>query len=109
MMELLHRLRRQRQRDPGRSSAPPLHPGLGRQHPDRSAGVRWLLEHGADANLAWSEFGDAPLHIAAERWDVPMVELQAVISLPSCPLPRRSRRVSEGRGSGCLSHWFPCL
>lgn len=39
------------------------------------AGVRWLLEHGADANLSWDELGDAPLHIAAQRWDVPMVEL----------------------------------
>jgi ankyrin repeat protein len=43
--------------------------------PERSAGVRWLLEHGADPNLVWSEPGDAPLHIAAERWDVPMIEL----------------------------------
>jgi ankyrin repeat protein len=41
--------------------------------PERTAGVHWLLEHGADPNLAWSDFGDAPLHIAAERWDVPMV------------------------------------
>lgn len=40
-----------------------------------AAGVRWLLAHGADANLAWGESGDAPLHIAAERWDVAMVEL----------------------------------
>jgi ankyrin repeat protein len=43
--------------------------------PERSAGVRWLLEHNADPNLAWNEPGDAPLHIAAERWDVPTVEL----------------------------------
>src|SRR5262245_29912252 len=39
------------------------------------AGPRWLLEHGADASLAWSESGEAPLHVAARRWDVPMVEL----------------------------------
>ena len=43
--------------------------------PERSAGVHWLLKHGADPNLAWSESGDGPLHIAAERWDVPMIEL----------------------------------
>jgi ankyrin repeat protein len=42
---------------------------------ERSAGVRWLLEHGADANLRWKESGDAPIHVAAQRWDVPMVEL----------------------------------
>jgi hypothetical protein len=41
----------------------------------RAVGVHWLLEHGADANLAWGEFGDAPLHLAAQRWDVSMVEL----------------------------------
>jgi len=42
---------------------------------ERASGVRWLLEHGADANLAWGELGDAPLHMAAQRWDVPMTEL----------------------------------
>jgi ankyrin repeat protein len=40
-----------------------------------TSGVRWLLEHGADANLSWGELADAPLHIAAQRWDVAMVEL----------------------------------
>ncbi|PWT98272.1 MAG: hypothetical protein C5B51_29700 [Terriglobia bacterium] len=41
----------------------------------RAEGVRWLLEHGVDPNLAWAEHGDAPLHIAAERWNVAMVDL----------------------------------
>jgi cytohesin len=41
----------------------------------RAEGVRWLLERGADPNLAWSERGDAPLHVAAQRWNVAMVEL----------------------------------
>lgn len=41
----------------------------------RAHGVKWLVEHGADTNLAWGEFGDAPLHIAAQRWDVDMAEL----------------------------------
>jgi ankyrin repeat protein len=60
-----------------RGGVPPLRYILGwaANTPERSAGVRWLLEHAADPNLAWDEFGDAPLHIAAERWDVPMVEL----------------------------------
>jgi ankyrin repeat protein len=43
--------------------------------PARSAGVRWLVEHGADPNLPWSEPGDAPIHIAAQRWGVSMMEL----------------------------------
>ncbi len=46
-----------------------------RNTPERTAGIRWLLEHGADPNLAWNEPGDAPIHVAAQRWDVPMVEL----------------------------------
>jgi ankyrin repeat protein len=56
---------------------PPLRYILGwaANTPERSAGVRWLLEHDADPNLVWSETGDAPLHIAAERWGVPMIEL----------------------------------
>ena len=37
-------------------------------------GVRWLLEHGADVNLSWGELDDAPLHIAAQRWNAQMVE-----------------------------------
>ena len=39
-----------------------------------AAGARWLLEHGADANRVWSQTGEAPLHAAAQRWDVAMVE-----------------------------------
>jgi Ankyrin repeats (3 copies) len=55
---------------------PPLRYILGwaANTPERSAGVHWLLDHGADPNLVWSDFGDAPLHVAAERWDVRMVE-----------------------------------
>ena len=41
---------------------------------DSAPGVRWLLEHGADVNLSWGELDDAPLHIAAQRWNVQMVE-----------------------------------
>ncbi len=40
-----------------------------------STGARWLLEHGADPNLSWGREDEAPLHVAARRWDVPMVEL----------------------------------
>src|SRR5262245_45624437 len=38
------------------------------------AGPRWLLEHGADPNLAWGPENEAPLHVAARRWNVAMVE-----------------------------------
>ncbi len=39
------------------------------------SGPRWLLEHGADPNLSWGPDDESPLHVAARRWDVAMVEL----------------------------------
>ena len=36
---------------------------------DTPAGAYWLVDHGADTNLAWGETGEAPLHVAARRWD----------------------------------------
>jgi len=41
---------------------------------DNPAGPYWLLDHGADPNLPWGVDGEAPLHVAARRWDVPMAE-----------------------------------
>ena len=70
-LELLYRFGVNVNGIPG--GVPPLRYILGWAR--NAAGVRWLLEHGADPNLSWGEAGDAPLHVAAERWDVPMVEL----------------------------------
>ena len=61
---------------------------------DNPAGPNWLLEHGADANLAWGEAGEAPLHVAARRWDVPMVER----------LVRYGADVSRHRNDGATAH-----
>src|SRR5262249_26807572 len=76
-LELLHRFRVNINGIPG--GVPPLRYILSWaiNTVERAAGVRWLLEHGADANLSWGEFGDAPIHIAAQRWDVTMMELLA--------------------------------
>jgi ankyrin repeat protein len=52
------------------------------------AGPRWLLEQGADSNLPWGPDGEAPLHVAARRWDVPMVEL--LVQHGADPRHRRS-------------------
>jgi hypothetical protein len=65
----------------------------------RASGVRWLLEHGADANLSWDEFGDGPLHIAAQRWDVPMVEL----------LVRHGADIHQRRADGRTAHTLAAL
>jgi hypothetical protein len=72
-LELLARYKVDPNGIPG--GVPPLRYILG--WADTPVGPRWLLEHGADANLAWSRDGDAPIHIAAQRWDVPMMELLA--------------------------------
>jgi len=64
------------------------------QWADTPVGAYWLLEHGADANLAWGEADDAPLHVAARRWDVPMVER----------LVRHGADVSRRRRDGATPH-----
>jgi len=58
------------------------------------SGPRWLLEHGADPNLSWGEHDDAPLHMAAQRWDVPMVEL----------LVRHGADINRRRKDGRTAH-----
>ncbi len=40
-------------------------------------GVRWLLEHGAAADPVFATNGEAPLHVAARRWDLAIVQLLA--------------------------------
>jgi ankyrin repeat protein len=74
-LELLHRFGLNVNGIPG--GVPPLRYIMSWSQNDaqRVAGIRWLLDHGADPNLSWSELDDAPLHIAAQRWDAPMTDL----------------------------------
>ena len=37
-------------------------------------GVQWLLEHGADPDPVFAANGETPLHVAAQQWDVAIVE-----------------------------------
>ena len=39
------------------------------------AGPRWLLEHGANPDLPWGAEGESPIHVAARRWDVAMIDV----------------------------------
>ena len=64
------------------------------QWADTPVGAYWLLEHGADANLAWGVAGDAPLHVAANRWDVAMSER----------LVQHGADVSRRRDDGATPH-----
>ena len=61
---------------------------------DNPAGPAWLLEHGADSNSSWGEAGETPLHVAARRWDLSMVER----------LVRHGADVLRRRGDGATAH-----
>ncbi|HEY7500344.1 MAG TPA: ankyrin repeat domain-containing protein [Vicinamibacterales bacterium] len=73
------------------------------------AGPRWLIEHGADANLAWGDEGEAPLHVAARRWDVPMVEF--LVRHGADPVRRRAdgrtpHTLAELHGNHDIATWL---
>ena len=73
------------------------------------AGPFWLLEHGADPNLAWGAAGDAPLHVAARRWDVPMVD--RLVARGGDPSKRRAdgatpHTVAELYGNHDIATWL---
>ena len=89
-LELLHRYGLNVNGIPG--GVPPLVYMM--QWADNPAGPCWLLDHGADANLAWGDAGEAPLHVAARRWDVPMVE----------QLVEHGADVSRRRADGATPH-----
>jgi ankyrin repeat protein len=54
-------------------------------------GIFWLLEHGADPDPVFAANGETPLHVAAQRWDVAMVELLVAKGADA------SRRRADGR------------
>ena len=73
------------------------------------AGPRWLLDHGADPNLAWGPDGEAPLHVAARRWDVAMVE--GLVRHGADPLRRRAdgrtpHTLAELHGNHDIAAWL---
>lgn len=89
-LELLHRFGMNLNGRPG--GVPPLVYIL--TYAEDPTGPRWLLERGADPNLAWGPDHEAPLHVAARRWDVPMVEW----------LVRHGGRVEQRRADGYTPH-----
>jgi ankyrin repeat protein len=73
------------------------------------AGPQWLLEHGADPNLAWGHEGEAPLHVAARRWDVPMAEV--LVRHGADPRRRRAdgrtpHTLAEMNGNHSVALWL---
>lgn len=65
----------------------------------RGAGIRWLLEHGADPNLPWGGLDEAPIHVAAQRWNVSLVEL----------LVRFGADIHRPRADGLTAHTLAAL
>ena len=72
-------------------------------------GVQWLLEHGADADPIFAANGETPLHVAARRWDVAIVE-----SLAQHGADLRRRRadgrtayaIAELNGNRAVADWL---
>ena len=61
---------------------------------ETSDGPVWMLERGADANRSWGGLDEAPLHVAARRWDIAMVER----------LVKHGADVSRRRADGATPH-----
>lgn len=89
-LELLHRYHVNVDGIPG--GVPPLMYMM--QWADDLAGAFWLLERGADPNLSWGDADEAPLHVAARRWDIAMVER----------LVKHGADVSRRRADGATPH-----
>ncbi len=72
-------------------------------------GVRWLLEHGADPDPVFAANGETPLHIAAQQWDVEMVELLVQRGADASRRRADSRTpyaVAELNGNRAVAEWF---
>ena len=69
------------------------------QWSDTPDGVRWLLEHGADADPVFAGSGETPLHVAARRWGVDIVAM----------LVERGADVSRRRGDGRTPYGIAAL
>ena len=106
-LELLHRFGAYANGIPG--GVPPLAYILGWARPEDLSGVRWLLEHKADPNLAWAQTGEAPLHVAAQRLDVAIVELLvshgADVNKPR-PDGRTAHTLAALHGNDQVARWL---
>jgi hypothetical protein len=89
-LELLHRYHVDVDGIPG--GVPPLVYMM--QWADNPAGAFWLLDHGANPNLPLGDGGEAPLHVAARRWDLGMVQR----------LVRHGADISQRRGDGATPY-----
>lgn len=79
------------------------------QWSEDASGARWLLEHGADPNLPWGPDHEAPLHVAARRWDLALVQL--LVAKGANPRMRRAdgytaHTLAELHGNHDIAEWL---
>jgi Ankyrin repeats (3 copies) len=73
------------------------------------AGAYWLLAHGADPDPVCPGNGETPLHVAARRWDLPLVE--ALVARGADVSRQRSDgrtpyAVAELNGNRAVADWL---
>lgn len=73
------------------------------------AGAYWLLAHGADPDPVYPVNGETPLHVAARRWDLALVE--ALVTRGADVSRRRSDgrtpyAVAELNGNRAVADWL---
>src|SRR5262249_8369175 len=72
-------------------------------------GVRWLLEHDADADPVFAENGETPLHVVAASWDPGLAE--ALVD-PGADIVRRRAdgrtpyAIAELNGNRAMAQWL---
>ena len=74
-----------------------------------SAGAYWLLEHGADSDPVFAENGETPLHVVAQRWDVPLAE--GLVARGADPMRKRADgrtpfALAELNGNRAVADWL---
>jgi len=72
-------------------------------------GAFWLLAHGADPDPVYQGNGETPLHVAARRWDLPLVE--ALVARGADVSRQRSDgrtpyAVAELNGNRAVADWL---
>lgn len=72
-------------------------------------GAHWLLEHGAQPDPVFAENGETPLHIVAQRWDVPLAE--ALVARGADPTRRRADgrtayEIAELNANHAVADWL---
>lgn len=72
-------------------------------------GAHWLLERGAEPDPVFHNNGEAPLHVVAQRWDVPLAE--ALVARGADPTRKRADgrtpyEIAELNANHAVADWL---